>query len=448
MSLGYQLHQEQTQRLVMTTQMKQAIELLQCSSLELSQYIADWVDGNPCADYEPIVRPLQDAWEMRVPPARTPRPLVTGSAQGSLALEQIVPCEITLLDGVEAQLRLIRAGQGVIHTAHYLLGCLDENGYLRESMADVCVRLGVAEATFDEALHVLQSCDPPGIGARDLAECLRLQLDFVDLAVRPLVGRLIDHHLKEVADGKLPVIAKRLKVPVSAVQSAVDALRRLNPRPGFACGSARTEYVIPDVIVRCVGSDYVVLSNENAQPMLTINYNYQRLLRLRPDAETRDYLQEKFQSAEWLVRCLEQRRLTLYRVAEAIVAHQSDFFQRGPIAMKPLTLRRIADKVNLHESTVSRATRGKYMLTPRGLFEMKYFFTAELQADVGVTSAQVAKQEIQVSIDAEDSGHPLSDEALTQALSNRGIHISRRTVAKYREELKIPPSWRRRRFED
>lgn len=448
MSLSFNLYQEQSQRLVMTVQMKQAIELLQCTTLELNQYVADWIDANPCADYEPIAHQLQDAWQTSMDAGKVVRMPRKGTSMTYAPLEQLVASEISLLERVDSQLRVIQAVPQVIHTARFLLGCLDESGYLIESLEDVCSCLGIAAPVFDEALQLLQACDPAGIGARNLAECLRLQLDFVEPNLRPLVRVLIDEHLKDVADGKLPVIAKKLRLRTSAIQTAVDALRKLNPRPGFACGLQSAEYVIPDVLVRKMGSDYVVVTNDHAQPQVHVNNNYRRLMRRNPDAEVRDYLQKKLHSAEWLIRCLEQRSVTLYRVAQAIVDHQVAFFDHGTSGMKPLTLRQIADKVSLHESTVSRATRGKYMLTPRGLFEMKYFFTAEVHSDDGVTSAQVAKHEIKAMVDLEQGKSPLSDEALTKQLSDNGIHISRRTVAKYREELKIPPSWRRRRYED
>jgi RNA polymerase sigma-54 factor len=448
-SLGFQLQQEQTQRLIMTTQMKQAIELLQCSTLELNQLVGEWVDGNPCAEYEPIAHQLQEAWQSKVPSPDRQQPANRFSGSGTQrTYDQIIPNEITMIEQIDAQLRQQNAPDGVTHTARFLLGCLDENGYLRESQADVCMCLGINDALFDEALRLLQSCDPQGIGARNLAECLHLQLENVPGGMRSFVSSLINDYLQEVADGKLQTIAKKMGVRVSVVQAAVDALRRLNPKPGISVSTGSTEYVIPDVFVHRVGTGYVVMTNEHAQPHLVINHHYAGQLSQQPDAQTEAYLEKKLQAAQWLLRCLEQRRITLYRVGEAIVQYQHDFFDRGPLAMKPLTLHQIAESLHLHESTVSRATRGKYMLTPQGLFEMKYFFSAELQSDGGVTSAQVAKQEIRIRVEREDGQHPLSDDALAKYLSDCGIRISRRTVAKYREEMKIPPSWRRRRFID
>lgn len=443
MSLGFQLFQEQTQRLVMTTQMQQAIELLQCSTAELNEYMAQWVEGNPFAEYEPVAHQLNDPWQTST---RRPRKAGRRESATSSILEQTVPTEVTLRDKIDDQLRVADAPAFTIQVARYLLGCLDESGYLRESGDTVRGLLGVSEDAFQSGLALLQSCDPVGVGGRNLAECLRLQLHRVDPDLRTIVAAIINHHLDDIAAGKLPIVAKHLRIETAVVQRAVDALRKLNPRPGLAWASERPAYVIPDILVKRVEEDYVVITNEHAEPRLRINQGI-HWMQADCDKTTRDFLQKKLQAAQWLVRCLEQRRITLYRVAEAIVHHQHAFFDCGVTAMKPLTLRQIADDVELHESTVSRAVKGKYMLTPRGLYEMRQFFSAEIPADNGVTSAKAAKHAIRAEVDAEDGRCPLSDAALTHLLDRRGIRISRRTVAKYREELKIPPSWRRRRYD-
>ncbi|MDQ0189669.1 RNA polymerase factor sigma-54 [Alicyclobacillus cycloheptanicus] len=444
---GYGLYQEQAQKLMMTQQMQQAITMLQCSAVELDQYIQTELASNPLAE----VRPVAVEWQM-------PAGIFTGggriasrstgySERQAPPLEQTLRSEATLADLLEEQIRLTACDSQVAHTAKRLIGSLDENGYLRETPEELAHWTGAPLELIHKAIELLQSCDPAGIAARDLQECLTLQLHLVPTEQRALAGQLIDHHLEEIAAGRISHLARALHVTTQEVQAAIDAIRQLNPRPGAGLVEERPAYIIPDVIVERVGGQYVVMTNESAQPSVRLDAAYRRWMRAA-DAETRQYLSRKVQAVEWIVRCLEQRRVTLHRVAEAIVQAQMDFLDRGPIAMRPLTLRQIADTLGVHESTVSRATRNKYMQTPRGVFEMKYFFTAELASSDGgaAASAEAAKHAIRQLIDAEDPAHPLSDGALCDRLASQGIHLSRRTVAKYREAMRIPSSSRRRRF--
>ncbi|MCL6516719.1 hypothetical protein, partial [Alicyclobacillus sp.] len=314
MNLGYGLYQEQVQRLVMTQQMKQAIELLQCNTLELSEKLLELADTNPLAEVEPARGLTQDPWWQAAP--RTGR--VRTDAKG-FPLEQVVAAEETLQEAVVRQLRLMPSPPLVVRCAEYLAACLDESGYLREPEEALCEALGVDEAVLAQAVALLQSCDPPGIGARDLRECLRLQLSLVPEAQRALVGLLIDEHLDAVASGKWTLVARRLHVTPAEVQAAVDALRRLNPRPGYAYKPGRPEYVVPDLVVRHDGGRYIVLHNDHAEPTLRVSPHYHRMLVHTEDEDTRQYLMKKLHAVQWFARCLEQRRLTLYRVGEAIV---------------------------------------------------------------------------------------------------------------------------------
>jgi len=442
--MGFGLWQEQTQRLIMTTQMKQAIEVLQCSSVELHEYIANEVEQNPVAEMEPVPAEFMQSWSQRTAVGQT------GSSRGLASdnrpsLEQTVRTEINLLEAMESQIRVCQTSPVVCHVARYLIGCMNDNGYITETDEQVVRQLGVSLATVEEAVRLLQTCDPVGIAARDLQECLLLQMDLVAEPQRPLVEACIRHHLEDIAGGRFTYIAKALGAPMREVQQAIDALRKLNPKPGLMYAGGTPQYIIPDVVVEQAGDRFVVITNDTSLPSVRISPSYLKLMK-RQDAATRQFLAKKFQGVEWLLRCIEQRRVTLYRVAEAIVDVQQMFFWQGASGMKPLTLRKIADRLDVHESTVSRATRGKYMQTPRGVYEMRFFFTAVLQGDDGVTSAQAAKHAIRQCVGGEDSAHPLSDEAIVKMMAEIGIHISRRTVAKYRDELKIPSSGQRRRF--
>ena len=437
----------------MTTQMKQAIEILQFSNYELNDYLAEAVESNPLLELAPVREATVSAEILRSRMnGGALRRGGTDSPGASSVIEQTASYEITLMEWLESQLNLRNLPAQTLQITRFLIGSIDESGYLRESSEAVADLLEVSVQEVDEAVAVVQECDPPGIGARDLRECLLLQIMQVPDAERDLVRRLIESFLEDVASGKLINIARRLKVPVEQVQAAVDQLRRLNPRPGLGFQHGNAPYVIPDVVVKQVEDAWVVMTNESSYTPIAFNPGYRRFIQAKEAAQTsgadaQHYLTDKLHAARWLMRCLEQRRMTLYRVAEAIVTAQTAFFEHGPQAMKPLTLRQIADELGVHESTVSRATRGKYMQTPRGVVEMKYFFSAEVSGPTGAVSARSAKHIIQSLVRAEDTAHPLSDEALVSQLLEQGVRISRRTVAKYREELDIPPSWRRRRFD-
>lgn len=442
MQLGYGLQQEQSQKLLMTTQMKQAIELLQCSREELLERLQEWTAENPLVEIEwpTYAREyLAHKDERRDSSAPSQRPAVSAFDYGLSA-------QSSMYDELSSQLRCMNPSPGVLRVALHLAGCLDESGYLMEPLEDISARLTVSDDGVVQALKYVQSCEPKGIGARSLEECLVLQLDAIPESDRALTKTVIQRHLTDAAANKFSYIAKACKQDVRRIQQVVDGLKRLNPKPGLTYAQTHTHYVVPDVVVRDMDGEYLVMTNESAEPKLHIPPKYFEWMGEDMDAETRQYVARKLQSAEWLVRSLEQRRQTLYKVSKAIVDMQKAFFIRGMSAMQPLTLRQIADLVGVHESTVSRATRGKYMLTPRGLYELKFFFTAELQRTGGCTSAQAAKYEIQKLIEGENRLHPLSDEEIAKSLQHSGTRISRRTVAKYREEMNISPSWRRKRY--
>lgn len=458
--MEYGLFQEQTQKLVMTTQMKQAIEILQYSNQELNDYLLKAAEANPLLEVEAAGEPLQAADFLRSRGDRRKAQTVRREQTGAMtAIEQLARAEDSAVDWLETQLSLLKLPEEVLRVAKFLVGSLDESGYLKESDAAVASFLNVSEAIVQTARQALQECDPPGIGARDLRECLLLQVPYVPESVpepvRKLVRVLINQHLQEVAAGKLSALAKRLKVSVDQIQAAVDQIKHLNPRPGLELQLTKTEYVTPDVIVAKENGRWVVLTNEYANAKVRLDQDYYAMLKggqqgrdFAAETETAGhYLASRYQAAKWLMRCLDQRRLTLHRVAEAIVSSQSAYFDLGPQALRPMTLRQIAESLGVHESTVSRATRGKYMQTPRGVIEMKYFFSAEVAGNTGVVSATSAKYLIQELIREEDPRSPLSDEALVAQLRTQGVRISRRTVAKYREELRILPSWRRKRFD-
>ncbi|WP_051344185.1 RNA polymerase factor sigma-54 [Alicyclobacillus herbarius] len=443
MDMQYELVQEQTQKLVMTVQMRQAIELLQCATVELDQMVASLSLDNPLVEYEPPQVGRKELWKWLEENDKTPRSPRWSDDDTERPAAHLA-AEPNLWDELDLQLRTADAPPRVVQLARRLLGFIDENGYLVE--LPPAEAWGHAACYLDEAIALLQSCDPPGIGARSLKECLLLQVNSAPVSVRPLLRRLIEDHLEDVASARWQRMGQALAEPKEHIQEAVDALRRLNPRPGLKYATAAPLYVVPELTVRKVENRYVVLPYEAAYPKLRWNRSYLRLMEAPPDAATAEYLRSKQQAVEWLARCLEQRRLTLQRVGEAIVAAQQAFFEFGPGALRPLTLREVADELGMHESTVSRATRGKYMQTPRGILELKAFFSTELSSEGQSVSAEAVKEQIRQWVAAEDPRHPLSDQAICERLKAAGIHVSRRTVAKYREQMSIPSSNKRRRL--
>ncbi len=271
------------------------------------------------------------------------------------------------------QIRECNAAPDVESIALRLVGYLDDHGYVRDHPEFLQKQLGCTPALLEAGLELLQQCEPRGVGARSLQECLLLQLGRVPQELASVVACLIRDHLEDVANGRVPAIAKRLSLPPATVQRAVDALRLLNPKPAAAVLETDVHYVIPDVMVQYRDGRYIVVSNDGALSEVVINPRYAQMMQQTDDRETQKYLWKKYHAAQWLIRCIEQRRQTVCRVAEAIVAMQERFFEDGISGLRPLTLRQVADMLEVHESTVSRAVRGKYMQTPRGVFEFKSF---------------------------------------------------------------------------
>jgi RNA polymerase sigma-54 factor len=354
----------------------------------------------------------------------------------------------TLGEHLGEQLRLSNLGEMGLEIGEYLIGSLDENGYLQTSIEEVAEHFGVAPEKVEEVLSVIQTFEPAGVGARNLQECLWLQVVQRKLE-STLAARIIQEQFDNLLNRRFSEIARTLKCTVEEVQQAGDLIATLDPRPGQEIATEETKYVVPDLVVERVGEDFVVSLNDRNVPRLRISSAYQGMLRQKgsvPD-DTRKYITEKLNSAKWLIQTIEQRRKTMIKVMRRIVEEQRDFFERGVEGLKPLTLQQIASHIGMHESTVSRVTTNKYVQTPRGVFELKYFFSSGLQTEDGDdVSAKVAKDRISQLIQNEDKRDPLSDQRIAELLQQHGLRIARRTVAKYRESLRLLPARQRRRF--
>ena len=448
MGMGYGLWQEQSQRLVMTPELRQAITLLQYSSLELLEYLEGEVAVNPVIELEgpidwgEIARSQRERDSLGATRPEPPR---------EDWVEPDLTRNITLAEHLTGQLDLHKLTPDERRIGRYLIGNFDDNGYLTLSLEECATELHVSVEETERLLQIIQTFEPHGVGARNLAECLRLQLaEKPDADVPPQIYPLIDRYLEDVAQGRITRVATALKVTPHDVQRMVDLLKTLDPKPGRQYSADTPAFLVPDVQIEKQGEDYVVLVNDRSVPRLRINEFYRNMLNTQDQTfkETRDYITGKLSGALWLLKSLEQRRQTIFNVTTAIVELQRGFFDRGITGLKPLTLKQVAEKVGLHESTVSRATTGKYAQTPRGVYELKFFFSSGVSTASGEgAAAESIKSEIRALVAAEDSRKPLSDQKIADLLQKKGIEIARRTVAKYREEENIPTSTQRKRYE-
>lgn len=464
MRLTHDIFLEQQQKLLMTPELRQAIAILQMSTLELGEHIQKEMEENPFLDEkEPEEVPEQEKREAEAE-AEANNALeqwmeyhsdrdygyMPQEREEEKSFENYVTSRPSLVEHLEFQLRMLSRDDQDLPIGEYLIGSIDDNGYLTVELAEVAARLEVPEARVEKVLKMIHSFHPHGVGARDLSECLMIQLCHYGKN-DPIITEIVQNYLEDIGRGRLNRIAQALNVSVQEVQEICDLIRTLDPKPGLQySNSEQVKYIKPDIFVEKIDGEYVVIVNDFQFPRLTINRTYEKILR-QPEAfsqEARQYLEEKMGSAMWLIKSIEQRRMTLYKVARCIVDIQKDFLDNGIAFLKPLTLREVADIVEVHESTVSRATTNKYMETPQGLYELKYFFSTGVQCRRGGEriSARSIKKQIEEMVAQEDPTQPLSDEQIAQNLQEQGISISRRTIAKYRNELGIASTIIRRRY--
>jgi len=490
MALTQRLEIRQSHALVMTPQLMQAIKLLQLSNLDLAAYVETELEKNPLLERgseegdaagvgEPEQQPKADSdWsgesgkaeELDAPEGTTADPDdraeatppgadnlpaqsewagvgAGGRPDGDYNLEAFVSAEVTLVDHLAEQLTLAVADPVRRMIGRHLIDLVDEAGYLTGDLAEVAEKLGAPAAEVEDVLAILQGFDPAGVCARNLTECLAIQLkelDRFDPAMQMLVKRL-----DLLAKRDLAALRKACDVSEDDLNDMIAEIRHLNPKPGLAFGSTLVQPIVPDVFVR-QGPDggYIVELNSDTLPKVLLNQSYYAEVAgtARSDKD-KTYLADCLQTATWLVRALDQRAKTILKVAKEIVRQQDAFFARGVQHLRPLNLKTVADAIEMHESTVSRVTANKYMATNRGIFELKYFFTSAIASSDGgeAHSAEAVRHRIKQLIDAESPQDVLSDDTIVERLRSAGIDIARRTVAKYREAMRIPSSVQRRR---
>ena len=464
-----------SQHLALTPQLQQSIRLLQLSTLELNQEIEQFLRDNPLLEREDSI-PEPPSFpadggalagpgrESEAPAPAPEEPSEGGAEQDGWGAElpsgpgrrddddsdygDIQAAATSLRDHLTAQLAMTPLTDRDRAMAGFLIEALDDDGYLAQSLEDLVDVLPEGlhedpEELLEElriALCHLQNFDPPGIGARNPQECLALQLkNRPPSPVRNLALAIVSQHLESLAARDFARIRKALGCDDDALRAAHALIRSLNPRPGAQYAALDTRYVVPDVVVRKIRGRWIVTLNQEAMPRLRINRLYAELLQ-KHRGSAAGGLAGQLQEAKWLIKNVQQRFDTILRVAQAIVDRQRQFFEHGEVAMRPLTLREIADTVELHESTISRVTTQKYLASPRGIFELKYFFGSHVATDTGGAASSTAiRALIKQLVSAEDGHKPLSDAKIAEILGEQGMVVARRTIAKYRESLNIPP---------
>ena len=489
-----------SQQLVMTPQLQQAIKLLQLSRMELLEQVREEMEQNPLleqpdettdgnldekapgeasleaanaetpADMEAKVPENAEEvkgdgapeidWDAYLNSYQFNEP-TTPSNKNSVATDDLPSFEANLVEKedlskhLEAQLGFLKLNDAERRVASMILGNLDDDGYFKlpDVEGDPLIRLaneadvpiGLAERT----LRKIHQLEPKGCGARDLQECLLIQAAALKDSRAPLLAVLLKRHLKLLEAKNLPAIARELKIPLQEVVEASKLLARLDPKPGRNWSGEDAQYITPDVFVYKLGEEYTVVLNDDGLSKLRISGTYRSALRngaLEP-GKAKEFVQDKLRSAMWLIRSIHQRQRTIYKVTESIVKFQRDFLDKGIAYLKPLILRDVAEDIGMHESTVSRVTTAKYVHTPQGIFELKYFFNSSIARVAGDDIASEAvKNHIKLIVGSEDSLNPYSDQKIVDLLRSQGIDIARRTVAKYREVLGVLPSSKRKRY--
>jgi RNA polymerase sigma-54 factor len=462
-----------SQRLVLTPTLQQAIKLLQYSRQELVQYIRQELLENPTLEEvqaEPIGPPLETAAAPSATAAPEPEPSPdgddeswarylesydesyeqrAGAGEEAPEYESALSSAESLAEHLQRQLHVAVATDEERLIGEEIIGNIDENGYLQAGVEEIAALLGVAAEAVLAVLRLVQGFDPPGVGARDVGECLAIQLEQRG-AAGGLAERLVRQHLGDLEARRYKRIASVQKVSLDAVVAAARAISELEPHPGRVFAGERTQVIVPDITITKEGDDYEVSLVEDGLPQLRINAFYRRMYRSgRLAATDREFIEKKVNSARWLIKSILQRQETILKVTRSIVRFQREFFDRGIDYLRPLVLRTVAEDIQMHESTVSRVTSNMYAQTPQGLFELKFFFNSGIErAGGGASMASVSVQDLlQKIVVAEDPQRPLSDLEIVRRLhQEHGLDIARRTVAKYRGILRLPPANRRRRL--
>ena len=456
-----------SQRLILTPSLQQAIKLLPLTTLELAEVLEQEVMENPLLEEVPVQEalsaeeiatqeakekaeredPLKDIdvekfFEDYLDDDRAYRHMRGAEIPEAPPIENTLTESPYLYDHLLWQLRMAVSDELVLEIGEAIILNLDEDGMLRASVEEIANMGPFPVAEVEKTLGVIQALDPPGVAAQDLRECMRLQLRHLGLE-GSATDVMVRDYLKQLQTHQYAEISKQMGLTPDEVSHHLEIIRHLDPKPGLKYSPERSTYILPDVFVVKEGEAYKIVLNDDGLPKLRISPTYRRMLDNREAGteETRSYVKDKLRSALWLLKSVDQRQRTIYKVAESIVKHQRGFLDHGIEQLRPLVLRDVATDIGMHESTVSRVVANKYMHTPRGVYEMRFFFHSGITSSMGEAISSVTiKDRIRKMIEAEAPARPLSDSQIADALAREGLPLARRTVAKYREELRIPPS--------
>jgi RNA polymerase sigma-54 factor len=491
---GYsqEFHQRQTQSLVLAPQLRQSLKILQVAALDLRSVIQEELQNNPTLEELPMEapslekppesKPTGENSDEQAPPAAAPSEEPSGNREEMDFSKQFeilgkldddwrdynnstgtsytaedaerrqhffdsLVSETSLQEHLMRQAELAEISAQALEAMRHLVGSLDDRGFLTQSPADVALQTGLPLESVQEAVAALRNFDPSGIGARSLSDCLLAQLTAKGRG-ESLPARMVRDHFELLTRRRIPELARKLAVPADDVQAAIEEIGKLDPAPGRRFAEDSNRVVVPDVTVEKDGSEWKIHLNNDYIPRLRLSSTYRDLIAKGTlSKQEREYLRERMRSGKFLIDSIEQRQRTIERITREIIKAQGPFFDKGVAHLQPLTMTRIADIVGVHETTVSRAIANKYIKTPHGVFEFKYFFTPGYQAESGASVSNTSvKEMIADLVAAEDRSSPLSDQEIVARLQSKGITIARRTVAKYREELGILPSNLRRDY--
>jgi len=491
MALEQKLRLKLAQRLVMTPSLQQAIKLLQLSRLELEETLTQEILENPILDVE---EQEEEAPQTEAPEAasetastaasqeddalpsaeetyadidveaffadyladggRVEGPSMAFSSDSEVPLENFLSASPGLYDHLLWQLHLQSAPDSLVEVAEFIIGNLDEDGFLRATDEEIAEGTGAEHEAVVQAVELVQSLDPPGIATRSLRECLLTQVRVLEGGEIPeaegdlleRVELILDQHFDIFLHQKWEALATVVGCEVTEFKAVLEIIQCLEPKPGRVYHQEKNAYIQPDVYIRKIDGAYTITLNDDGLPRLRINSRYARMLEGSSDPQVNSYLREKMRNAVWLMKSIDQRQRTIYKVAQSIVSFQRAFLDFGLEHLKPMVLRQVAEDIGMHESTISRVVSNKYMYTPRGLFPMKFFFHSGVDSARGENvSSLVVKERIRKLVEAEDSSRPLSDSKIMKMLQREGIRLARRTVAKYREEMNIPSSDKRKK---
>lgn len=484
------LQQRQTQQMVLAPQLRQSLKILQVAALDLRSVIQEELQSNPTLEELPmeglsieqsapetaapdesgqstptgdtspdqreeldfskefeVLTKLDNDWRDYMAQAGGAQPFSSEDAERRQHFFDSLVSEVSLQEHLMRQAELADLSPGAEAAMQYLVGNLDDRGFLTQTPSDIALQSGIALESVQEALKALKTFEPAGIGAQNLAECLLAQLAAKGRA-ESLASRIIKHHFQLLTRRRIPEIARKLGAPLDEIQVAIEEIGTLDPAPGRRFAADNNRSVAPDVTVTRDGDDWQIVLNQEYIPRLRISNTYRELIaKGQLNKQERDYLRDRMRSGKFLINSIEQRQQTIERITREIIRVQEEFFDKGVAHLKPLTMTQIAEAVGVHETTVSRAIANKYIQTPHGVFEMKFFFTPGFQAESGNSvSNKSVKEMIADLVALEDKASPLSDQDIVAKLTEKGLTVARRTVAKYREELGIMPSNLRRDY--